>query len=140
MDDLTHVGPPKLGLQHLEPLDCIRVEANPPLTEAGKHPPPTGVGNRPLWAEAGSRPPQGVRLTCPQEEKELAMASHCSTDQSKRLKRMNPKVLHTQLVPHRPGGRLLAVSMNAWMVRTHLPATSPQRLSKPITLELRLER
>ena len=31
----------------LEPLDGIRTEANPPLIEAGTHPPPTKVGNQP---------------------------------------------------------------------------------------------
>ena len=46
-DDL-YVRLPKLGLQHLEPLDSPRAETNTPLTEAGKHPPPTGAGNRPL--------------------------------------------------------------------------------------------
>ena len=58
MDDLTHGGRPKLGPQQLEPLEGIRTEANPPLIEAGKHPPPTGPENQPPQAEAGSKPPQ----------------------------------------------------------------------------------
>ena len=59
MDDLL-VGLPKLGLQHLEPLDGIKVETNPPVTDAGKHPPPTEVGNWPPQPEAGNELPQGV--------------------------------------------------------------------------------
>ena len=62
-------------------------------------------------------------------------------DLSKRLegKWVNAEALHTQLVPHRPGGRLLARSTNMWPVKTRLPAMSPQRLFKPITPESRLE-
>ena len=66
MDDL-YVG---LGLRHLEPLDDIRAETNPPLTEAGKHPPPAGAGNRLLQPDVGNKNklPQGVQLTCPRRE------------------------------------------------------------------------
>ena len=44
-----------------------------------------------------------------------------------------------RLVPCHPGGRLSARSTNMWPVKTHLPATSPQRLFEPITPESRLE-
>ena len=47
VDDLIHVGLPKLGLWQLEPLDGIRAETNPPLIEPGTQPPPTEVGNQP---------------------------------------------------------------------------------------------
>ena len=50
------------------------MEANPPLIEVGKHPPPTGVGNWPLQAEAGSEPPQGAWLTYPWRGKEQVTA------------------------------------------------------------------
>ena len=69
------------------------------------------------------------------------MAGHGSNGLSKRLKgkRVKVRALHTRLVPRRPGGRLSTRFTNVWMVKTHLPAMSPQRLSKPITPELRLE-
>ena len=120
MDDLIHVGPPKLGLRQLEPPDGIRAETNPPLIEAETHPSPTEVGNWPPQAEVGSEPPQGVRLTCPQREKELAMAGHGTNDPSKRLegKWANAEALHTRLVPRQPGGRLLARFTNMWPVKT----------------------
>ena len=95
MDDLIHVGPPKLGLQQLEPLDSIRAETNPALIEAGIHPPPAEVGNWPPQAEAGSELPQGVWLT--RREKELVMARRGMNNRSKRLeeKQANAKALHT---------------------------------------------
>ena len=74
MDDLTHGGQPNLEPRQLEPLEGIRMEANPPLIEVGKHPPPTGVGNRTSQAETGSKPPQGAWLTYPQRGKEQVMA------------------------------------------------------------------
>ena len=139
MDDL-YVGLPKLGLQNLEPLDGIKAEINPPLTEAGRHPPPTEVGNRPLHPEVGNELPQGVWLTCHRRERELATADRGLTGPSRRLngKRVKVRALHTRLVLHQPGGGLSAKFMTMWLARTRLPATSPQRLSKPITRELRL--
>ena len=137
--DSLYVGLPKLGLQHLEPLDSSKAGINPPLTEAGKHPPPKEVGNQPPQPEVGNELPQGVQPTCPQRERELATADHGSTGPSRRLngKRVEVRALHTRLVPHRPGGGLSAKFMNLWPARTHLPATSPQRLSKPTTRESR---
>ena len=69
------------------------------------------------------------------------MASRGMNGLSKRLeeKRAKAEALHTQLVPHQPGRRLSARSTNLWLVKTRLPATSPQRLFEPITPESRLE-
>ena len=69
------------------------------------------------------------------------MASHGMNGLSKRLegKRVNAKALHTRVVLHQPGGRLSARFTNMWLVKTHLPATLPQRLIEPITPESRLE-
>ena len=74
-DDLTCGGRPKLGPRQLEPLEGIRMEANPPPIEAGKHPPPTRAGNWPLQAEARSKPPQGAQLTHPWRGKERVTAN-----------------------------------------------------------------
>ena len=35
MDDLIHVGPPKLGPRQLEPLEGVRMETNPPTSNQG---------------------------------------------------------------------------------------------------------
>ena len=69
------------------------------------------------------------------------MARHGMNSPSKKLegKQANTEALHTRLVPRRPGGRLLARSMNMWLVKTRLPATLPRRLFKPITPESRLK-
>ena len=132
---------PKLGPQQLEPLEGIRTEANPPLVKAGTHPSPTGVGNQPPQAEVGNKLPQGARLTCPQRGKERVMAGRGMNGPSGGLegKQVSPKALPTQSGPHRPGGRLSAKFMITWLVKSLLPATSPQRLFRPITQESRLE-
>ena len=88
--DLTHRGLPKLGPWQQGPLEGARVEANQPLLGVGKTLPRTRVarcplrarvgnhlpliraGNWPLLAEAGSKPPQGAPLICPQRGRELA--------------------------------------------------------------------
>ena len=101
--DLTHGGRPKLGPRELEPLEGVRMEANPPLIEVGKHPPPTRAGNWPLQAEAGSKLPQGAQLTYPQRGKERVMAGIGTKGPSGGLKGecLSPKALPTQLGPHR---------------------------------------
>ena len=46
MDDLIHIGPPKLGLWQLEPLDGIRAETNPPTSNQGGKPASAGRGGK----------------------------------------------------------------------------------------------
>ena len=69
------------------------------------------------------------------------MAGHGTNGPSGELegKRLSPKALPTRLGLHRPGGRLSAKFTITWLVKGLLPATSPQRLSGPITLESRHE-
>ena len=95
MDGL-YAGLPKPRLRCLEPLECSKVETDP-LIEAGKQPPPPEVGNQPLQPEVGNELPQGVLLTCPQRERELAMAGHGLTGPSRKLngKRVEIRALHT---------------------------------------------
>ena len=87
-----------------------------PQVEVQINPPPTEVGNWLLEAEAGSKPPQGVQLTCPWRERELGMAGPGKNGLSKRLavKWVRAKALHTQSVAHPAGGRLSARFMIMW--------------------------
>ena len=80
-------------------------------------------------------------MTCPLREKEQVMAGRGMNGPSGGLegKRASPKALHTRLGPRQPGGRLSAKFMIMWLVKSHLPAMSPQRLFEPITPESRLK-
>ena len=55
VDDLIHGGPLKLGPQQLEPLEGVRMETNPPLIEAGKHP-TSNWGEKSASAGRGGKP------------------------------------------------------------------------------------
>ena len=103
--------------------------------------PTSDQGGNPPTSNQGGKPPQGVQLTCPWREKEQAMARCGMNGPSGGLegKRANPKALHTRLGPRRPGGRLSARFTIMWLVKSRLPATSPQRLFEPITPESRLK-
>ena len=138
VDDLTHGGRPKLGPQQLEPLEGVRMEANPPpieagkhpplvkvgkhpfLIEVGKHPPPTRAENWPPQAEVGSKLPQGARLTHPWNGKEWAMVDGGigTKGPSGGLKEecLSPKALPTQLGLHRQDERPSAKFTTTWTV------------------------
>ena len=114
-------------------LPLIEVGKHPPPIEVGKHPPPTRVGNRPPQAEAGSKPPQGARLTNSQGGKERVMAGIGTKCPSGGLKgeHLNLKALPTQLGLHRRDRRPSVKFTTTWPVKTHLHAILPQRLSGP---------
>ena len=68
---------------------------NQPTSDRGRKTPTSNRGEPASIARGGKRAAQGIRLTCPRRERELAMAGRGSNSPSKRLKRVNPKVLRT---------------------------------------------